>query len=680
MQRKYLLLVLGAMSSGIVLSYLFLDQYVFIDLGEKPNSEVKDRFLAENKFFPNVFTDLENKSNSEVKDRFLTENKFFPNITPLNFSVYLDPDSSEILWNVGAGGIQRVNIKTKEIEEFGNKIKASGEIAKIGNLIFIGDREQGLVQYDLSSGKRKVYTTNDGLLTESNLHLSADPYDKDVLWIDTFKGLNRLKISTGKLSSFTKEMGIKGSQWESSIFNITNDEVWLTVGADAYSSGGVSVYNKNTGMWKSWGPESFFENDRFDGYGIGKNENIFVYEDDTLYKYDKEKDKWERFDFSEDAYLIGLKNGNIYFSDTKTDDIFVYDIALQQVRPFFDKNMLLEWEHKFLDGYEYYFDFKNDRILISDAYFSEHYNFHSKINSYSEIGLEIRDWHMNLLYEIPASLFYDKYGIIGAKTLDAQDNLLLLKTKYGLYSYDLKKNSIKFLVKGIIHDAALFGDTAIIFDFFPCEMLCDHSYSTTTVLSLSSSLEPNILVLDDYYPLVISPEELYLVKSYFSETKYIHDMYSFSSTTKSFIHTGITNELPLEKNRREMNVSTLFVYQPIPSMRFVYEDYQKGDSIEIKIDNNLSSTTSIKSPVGPGEKNPFGWFPSTKLKKVLLDPYDSSLWIGTNRGLVIADLNNLNTRLYTTENGLSSNIIEDIHFTKDFVIIDDTTGVHVYSR
>ena len=76
-----------------------------------------------------------------------------------------------------------------------------------------------------------------------------------------------------------------------------------------------------------------------------------------------------------------------------------------------------------------------------------------------------------------------------------------------------------------------------------------------------------------------------------------------------------------------------------------------------------------------------GWLtnPSTEISSHAFDPSNPDIfWIGTDRGLIRLNVRTLDRRLFTTDDGLSSNEISKVIPTKDVVVVQHPNGVYLY--
>ena len=224
--------------------------------------------------------------------------KYFPNFGSI--VVKPDPIDSRYLWLFGQAGIMRVDTESQEIVDYAGKIpgiknRSLSDLVRVGEKLFIGF-QGGLIDYNLNTKTSKQYSTADGLASSSNIALNPDPSDSDILWISTFEGLSKLTISSGRIQSFTAEIGISGTTWQPRVFHVDDKYVWLTISANAYTTGGIARLDKRTGVWKSWGYELFHYGrtpSRFDTYGAAADgDRAIVEEDGIIYSYNLTKDEW----------------------------------------------------------------------------------------------------------------------------------------------------------------------------------------------------------------------------------------------------------------------------------------------------------------------------------------------------------------------------------------------------
>ncbi|MBF0208081.1 MAG: hypothetical protein HQK53_14475 [Oligoflexia bacterium] len=204
---------------------------------------------------------------SEITFKDIPNNREIRNVVEYKNSIYA----------AGNGAIIRYSRTTGEVTGFSDTYKAycDGELAVINNFLFaacrIGNVKEPymgnfeILKINLEADiLEKSYGRNDGLINQSNYRLFKDGTN---IWVATFDGLGLIDTIADKVSFFHSELGYPEVNKSYGVNHILVDAnyVWAFFGANAYSQGGVGLYNKSTTTWRSFGPTDLMENPiRFD--------------------------------------------------------------------------------------------------------------------------------------------------------------------------------------------------------------------------------------------------------------------------------------------------------------------------------------------------------------------------------------------------------------------------------
>jgi signal transduction histidine kinase/DNA-binding response OmpR family regulator len=100
-------------------------------------------------------------------------------------------------------------------------------------IFWIGSRGSGLVQWHVSKGLMRVYTTEDGL--PNNTVYCILPDKKGNIWCSTNKGIFRLNTATAKVTAFEQEVGLSGNEFNRAHKFLFQDGRMAFGGLDGYT-------------------------------------------------------------------------------------------------------------------------------------------------------------------------------------------------------------------------------------------------------------------------------------------------------------------------------------------------------------------------------------------------------------------------------------------------------------
>ncbi|OGG53501.1 hypothetical protein A3H16_03730 [Candidatus Kaiserbacteria bacterium RIFCSPLOWO2_12_FULL_53_8] len=575
----------------------------------------------------------------------------------------------------------RINTESQEILDYTHEIsgienRSLTDLVRVGDELFIGF-QGGLIDYNLSTKTSKQYTTADGLASNSNIAFTPDPSDANTLWISTFEGLSKLAISSGHIQSFTSEMGIPGTKWQPRVFHVDDRYVWLTISANAYTTGGIARLDKKTGIWKDWGYELFHYGrtpSRFDTYGAAADgEQAVVEEDGIIYRYDSIKDEW----LPVTTYRQGnpvkreitLKSNTAYFWSGTLKELNIDTGAehdLLQPEMFADAGVSFEKFSNALLHTE--FDKARNRLIL--------YPKNVSLNT----GIGILSLETKKLAIFPFKNFERSFALFNVNLADASGSHIILNTENGLVDYDWPKNTVRKLLPHGASVAKIVGNQVVALNLATCEMLCDLEslVATSSIISLDTAKIESVTTINgtttDAYYIGDTVNDVYLFTYNYKETNKGYKLdtanNSFKPIDLTFTHSWIPEELYSSSGSHVSDSSGPYILS--------FDRHQVGDTITVTLQSS-SREQNIKIPVGPEEYNHWSTNSDTQIASYTFDPSNPDIfWIGTDRGLVRLNVPTLEYRLYTTSGGLSSDAISKVIPTDNVVVVEHPSGVYVY--
>jgi len=620
-------------------------------------------------------TENTNDSNTE------TIVKYFPNFG--HVSVKADPTDNRYLWIFGQMGIMRLDIQSEGIVDYTRQIpgienKRLSDLVRVGDKLFIGF-QGGLLEYSLTTKTSKQYSTNDGLASNNNIAITSDPSDSDILWISTFEGLSKLTISSGRLQSFTVEMGISGTIWEPDVFHVDEKYVWLTINANENTTGGIARLDKFTGLWKSWGYELFHYGgnpSRFDTYGAAADGGRAIAEEGgIIYSYNAIKDEWlpiKTYHQSDSVTReITLKGNTAYLwagtlkelnIDTGVENDLLLSTMFTNAEVSFEKfsNDLLRIE----------FDESNNRLIL----------YPQRVSFKTDIGL--LSLETKNLSVIPFKDLERSFALFNVNLADAKGSHVILNTENGLVDYDWSENTVRELMPHTANVAKIIGNKVVALNLATCEMSCDMKslVATSSVISLDTARIESVAMITgtttDAYYIGETINDIYLFTYNYKDTnkgyKFDVAQNQIKSIDLTFPHTWTPQVLYSSSGSR------VFESNSTGSYTVSFDRRQFGDTVTVSVQSSKGEQ-NVQIPIGPKKYSHWSANSYTQFTDYAFDPTNQNVfWIGTDRGLIRLAVDTLNHRLFTTSNGLSSDEISKVIPTIDVIVIQHPSGVYLY--
>jgi S-layer homology domain len=209
-----------------------------------------------------------------------------------------------------------------------DEVECSTDMELIGDDLFVVCRDVGIYQIDLNTNEvTDFYDDSNGILTMVNPDLG---HSGDVLWMGTFDGLAKIYPETGEVIFYDDELGVEG-KLGTRVF-ARGSEVWITITANAYSTGYAMRYDYENDSWDAYGPEDFKTEDTtridFNNF-IVSDEGVYVTFQDggpskvMLKKFNPDTDSWDEIYF--DTYVEFNENFESYLPAPETYKAVVYE-------------------------------------------------------------------------------------------------------------------------------------------------------------------------------------------------------------------------------------------------------------------------------------------------------------------------------------------------------------------
>ncbi|MEK7638541.1 MAG: hypothetical protein AAB388_00080 [Patescibacteria group bacterium] len=609
--------------------------------------------------------------------------KYFPNFSDIR-AVKPDPTDQNVLWLAGSAGVMRVDIDSHKIADVTPEIpllqdKFPTDLVRIGDKLFVSF-QGGLLQHDLKNRSGKVFTTADGLASDSNISLVPDQYDQDVLWIGTFEGLSKLIISTGKIEKWQQEMGIYGTKFEPEIIGVDENHVWVSVGANAYSFGGIARLDKATAQWKAWNRESFNKGEypeRVDAWAAAaQNNRALVDEDDILYSYTSTSDEWTpitQYDRSDQKRRYMYLDGNSAY--------FLFKVPTELNISTNEKSNLLSPD--MFTGAITLEDFvrKNNLVMDYDKIYDRLIMYPQYSNNVESAAIAILSLSSRNLDLIPFREFEKSLDQFNMQPLTANDGRIIFNRGSGLFDYDIENATTTKLSSMGVDVARIIGDKLVTLNLPQCEMSCQNQTATATIFSLSRSKQEMSVPLSDSevlsYYIGSTTDDIYLLpvdyqavgKAYWldrTNQRFILKEFSEIPTNETrYGNLNYTNQLSLKSEDGKYLVTT--------------QRNQDGNELDVLIQTQTNEQI-LGIVVGTSAYNHWDWAPKIHVTgMVFLSTQPHTLLIGTDRGLVQLSVDDASYKMLTAKEGLANSSIVSLFPTNKYLLVHHPNGVYVYN-
>lgn len=599
---------------------------------------------------------------------------YFPNIRPNQITG--DPDDTNYLWMSSGAGVSRLDVNTKEVRIFsGAELSVNNayhyRVAKKGRHLFVGV-QGGLSIYNIETGEKNFYNTERGLVNNSNVHPIPDPTDDDVVWVGTFRGLSRLTLSTGVIQNYVSEMGIQGTSIQPVIFHVDAKYVWVNVNSNSYTNGGVARLNKQTGVWTAWNNDSFQEGEglsRFDSFNTVADGEVAIVEDDNiLYRLDPVSEEWtvmKRYSRTDKRAprMLGLSGNKLYIMDPipmvwNIDTGVVSDAVPENARN------VVKWDR--MTG-EY--DAVQNRIL-----------------AYPQSGFEealiLLKPETGSLSSIPYSVITAPFTLPDSTLSDASDAVVVVSSKEGIFKYDLTTQKTQLLVKGRAQVVRILDDKVLALSLATCEMFCniDTLVATSTVVSLTSGETLATATVTgtttEHFHIGTTLDDVYL----FPYNNTSGNGYHLVDGGTSFVY-GAMPPVPWEPESLYSSKNDAAILSPDGAYTVSVPVMERGDMVTVVVQSGDSPARTVAARVGPEEHSEWERQSDTIVNSSMFDPVEASiLWVGTDRGLLRINVATQRSDLFTSDTGLSSSKVNKLKVTSNTVVLDQPTGVSIYSK
>lgn len=561
-------------------------------------------------------------------------------------------------------------------------------LVKKDDELFIGTQD-GFTRFNLKNRTAQKISVKEGLINGSNIELALDGND---LWVGTFDGLSLYNIQTSKITNFTHELIANTSHYGINNIEVTENAVYLTIQANAYSSGGVGRFDKKTKTWERFDVGSFTSDgsNRIDFFGLAKAGNhIYAMDDNNIWQTTNQiRAAWTKipsipeqtlnsnrsiFSFNETLYLI---NSDILYRFEEAENKLIKIFSTQSIDS--ENRQNLSWTY-----------LSNDKLFIID--FIQGPN--------NDDWLTALDLHTLRLSKLNLQGRPKTFNAILA-TID-EDVILCAENK--LWKYSGAKGTFNQIApitcsgieeQGISAFIPISHSNKIFMYFQSCGMGCD---------------EPTLYLLnydDETMQVINFPKELLPKDTPLSYDGYNREMIHFSFDDNSKTHTlsfnandlSWTNPKEMPKQPSDLSpqyknrCNRYYLYklnnnafnqtscaQNLETDQYRWEFKQgefKKNTLSFTL-NQENKSTKEKIPLiipfaVPLDYSPFGenWG-TTDINSLTVN--ENTLMMGSNRGLYIYDPNNTRWKSFTTKEGLISNDIQSF-VTNDHIIWIITSG------
>lgn len=509
-----------------------------------------------------------------------------------------------------------------------------------GNYFIPG--EQKIVRLSGEGRLLATYTTANGLVNGFNLELGVDPFAAHSLWIETFDGISRLDTESNTFTNYTKEIGAQGVQFSIHTMRFTQDAVWAVVVASSASRGGVARFDRNSGTWSFWGPNSFglFDRVDFNDFAVS-NDHALATVDNNIFGFDRKTDGWKKIitvdqtqHYLHSIFITGHVAYVFQGSDLMSLDLSTSNPTLTAVAGIHSIN----------------------NQLFSDTAF----------------GL----WYQNGDHEL-TQLLDGKPG----KTLQLPDidtvgdfmgttrNAFYYRTKNGIVRYDLNSGKKFFWLTdpkqenqdGTIYTIKEAGN----YVFIAASDIGGYGGGASTVLYRLNTTQPNdqkrVVIPDTFFEtdrdFALDSEGQILTRTK-AKPKAI-EVFDWDSLT--FKKSGFLWDTKKFTDIFETAPYGYFGETIINGVKIHTTPDTTTNSLSIELSSDKTATRTISIQMRPGLPSAFGYNEATGVNTILQDDTEpNTVWIATTRGIIKLNLSDTSYSVYWPGHGdnlASANVV-----------------------
>jgi ligand-binding sensor domain-containing protein/anti-sigma regulatory factor (Ser/Thr protein kinase) len=235
-------------------------------------------------------------------------------------------------------GIWIIDEDVQSVERFdfrtGNKLKANTMAYGLGNKLYIGEDTGKIISIHLDHNKKSI--SNVKFITSVTPPISSMSTYEEVLWVGTSSGLNQVNVSTGEAKVFTTENSYISNNHITSIFD-DGKSVWIGTyqGLDKLRLSAFSTYNiKRGGISED---VLAFEEDSRGNLWVGTYNGLYIFRKGLAFS-----DKAELVETTDTKVMTIAENGDEIWVGFRQAGVQVINSKTFEniEKPFLDLNRL----------------------------------------------------------------------------------------------------------------------------------------------------------------------------------------------------------------------------------------------------------------------------------------------------------------------------------------------------